>query len=1333
MNSEQWITLAIILLIIFLLLSNQTGRHQIPKRILSGKEIESFTAVNPNTGELVMPSPAGVIIQSSSSGQAVRVCGSASAQAPGLGTSSNQVQIYTNGNPTAVFDTTGLFNKGIIESTSIRATGEAMTGTSGPGLELLYASGNDSCYMNAYDRTSGAFKGLNIQTSGLNVLCATSGAQTTSLACNSTSFTVGVAMTVPTINGTKISSNGSSLTVGVISGDATKMGGYNTGMGYQSLQSCTGEQNTGFGQATLYQCTTGSFNTAIGTTAGGGMVTGSKNIYIGQGTGASGPAVENEIVIGTTATGRGSNTVSIGTNATTNVYTTGAINNVKMWSNGKQSLVLNSTVTDGVAGGVYNGSGDANTGFGWNAIPAITSGQQNTAMGSGSLQAATEGNNNVAMGGNSLKSLTTGTNNIALGQAAGGTILTTGSNNVYLGASTVPSDSAVSNEIVIGQGMTGRGSNTVSIGTYNTDNIYLNTKGSGQAVAAAFATANGLFCTDNYTQAGSNSFLHVWAVAGDAYYDYFGNQYWRSTGLNGYDKATGKTGPDVVMSLDKFGNLSITNSTINAISMRAPTQSVYLNPVSGSVTGSGLACVGIGHDCMKNNTGAQNTGVGSYALSNNVYGNYNTAVGSGVLQFLNPTQAESVASPSKGSFNTGMGIMSLNSLTKGYNNEAFGSGALKSATEGNNNSAIGSNSLTSLTTGSYNVALGQSAATGVLTTGSNNVYLGASTFPSSASVTNEIAIGYGVTGLGSNTINIMNAIKYNINNNSMSIGGTSSAGAINGKYNVFMGNSAGISLTTGEETSGFGQGALAFCTSGMYNSAFGTNSLLSLTTGNYNTGLGHYAGRNLTTGSNNVYIGRESVASSGTATNEIVIGGGGTDSTTNTGKGNNTVSIGNSSTTNVYLNTTAGGTTVIGGGLQVGANASIYLTDTGGVTGTSAYGRYFSAGTGLYQDFTNFFNWRSCGVNGSSNMLSCMSLDLSGNLSVTNAINNVKMWSQGLQSLVLNATTSGSVYNGSGLANTGFGWNAMCSLATGNRNTAFGSSAFANGSLGEDNTVIGYAAGAWMTGSFNTAIGTTALGTGSNNTMFTGNCNTAVGSYAGYNSYTGTAGLTSGPNTYIGNRAMASSAGVFNEIVLGHGPSETGNNVGRGNNTVTIGNSSTVGNYFSGTVYSGGTALTSDFRLKKNIQYLSNQGELQKILQLKPCTFQFNNSLQTHTGFIAQELELVYPEAVDGKKYEYEYEVDIEGKPLVDGYGNVVYKVDKDGNYIPRHRTISPNAILSHSVLAIQELTDLVVSQRSTIQSLELQLQQQRELQLQQQRELQEQRDQIQFILSKLR
>ena len=1050
MNSEQWVMLVIIILIIFLLFSNQgCNRNRSPEKILSEKELEPFTAVPRNGGELFTPSASGILIQSSSSGQAIRVCGSSSSQATGLGKSANQVQIYTNGDPTAAFDATGLYNKGIVEATgSFRSTGDSHTaGSGGPGLELSYVSANDTCYATSINRTTSAFKPMNIQSSGFTVLCSPNATttQVTPIDCSSTAITIGVPMTTSTM-------------------------------------------------------------------------------------------------------------------------TTGNINNVKMWSNSGQSIVLNATHT---SGGVYSGSGTANTGLGWNALSSTTTGGQNTGFGASSLNRNTTGVRNVAMGDNTLSYLTSGTDNVAIGTSA-------------------------------------------------------------------------------------------------------------------------------------------LNSSVN-----------------------GIGNIAIGASSLQN--------------LNDVSGNYNTAVG----------------------------ISTLNTLTTGKNNEAFGSGALQVATSGYNNVSIGGNSLKTLTTGYNNVALGQSAATGVLTTGSNNVYLGASTVPSSATVSNETVIGAGTRGLGNGTLNIMNLIKVDNTLFNYTIGGTTTTDTLKGQYNVFMGNSAGISLTTGEQTCGFGQGALYSCTSGTYNSSFGTNSLLSLTTGNYNTGLGHYAGKNLTTGSNNVYIGRESVASSGTATNEIVIGGGSpSDTSGNWGKGSNTVSIGNSSTTNVYLNTTSGGTTVIGGGLQVGANASIYLTDTGGVTGASAYGRYFSAGGGLYQDFTTFFNWRSCGVNGVSNMLSCMSLDSAGNLSVTNAINNIKISGGASSQTVVLCTTSGT-YSGSGL-NTVIGHNAMAAATTGTYHTAVGlsalsslidgtgCSAFGLESLklakGSYNTAMGYSAGngsGTCTGGGNEAFGAGALQvftTGNNNsaigsnslkTLTTGSNNVALGQSAA------TGVLTTGTNNvYLGAYTVASSAAVTNEIAIGYGVTGLGSNtinimnaikyntnsnsmsIGgtasagaiNGTYNVFMGNSAgnsmlttsqqntgigqgalyacTTGSYNSafgcnsgincttgyqntfvgqaaggvcttgannicigystsssnanvsneyvigisvsgrgtntcyigstGGVYHGGNtstwATTSDIRIKENINSLGDASS--KLLALRPVTFNYIETKRGDTGFIAQEYQTVFPEHV---------------------------------------------------------------------------------------------------------
>jgi len=108
-----------------------------------------------------------------------------------------------------------------------------------------------------------------------------------------------------------------------------------------------------------------------------------------------------------------------------------------------------------------------------------------------------------------------------------------------------------------------------------------------------------------------------------------------------------------------------------------------------------------------------------------------------------------------GTENTAVGYYSLIANTTGVQNTALGSTALTSVTTGNNNTALGRFSLGYITTTSGNTAVGGEAGrlntsgtslTGVI----NSVYVGyQSTGTNSAS--NEIVIGAGSAGKGSNS------------------------------------------------------------------------------------------------------------------------------------------------------------------------------------------------------------------------------------------------------------------------------------------------------------------------------------------------------------------------------------------------------------------------------------------------------------------------------------------------------------------------------------------------------------------------------------------------------
>ena len=76
------------------------------------------------------------------------------------------------------------------------------------------------------------------------------------------------------------------------------------------------------------------------------------------------------------------------------------------------------------------------------------------------------------------------------------------------------------------------------------------------------------------------------------------------------------------------------------------------------------------------------------------------------------------------------------------------------------------------------------------------------------------------------------------------------------------------------------------------------------------------------------------------------------------------------------------------------------------------------------------------------------------------------------------------------------------------------------------------------------------------------------------------------------------------------------------------------------------------------------------------------------------------PTAVDGKKYHFYFETDADGKPKLDVEGNIVKKLDPDGNPMPRYLSLDTNEILSRSVLAIQEQHDEITSLKAQLASL---------------------------------
>jgi hypothetical protein len=206
-------------------------------------------------------------------------------------------------------------------------------------------------------------------------------------------------------------------------------------------------------------------------------------------------------------------------------------------------------------------------------------------------------------------------------------------------------------------------------------------------------------------------------------------------------------------------------------------------------------------------------------------------------------------------------------------------------------------------------------------------------------------------------------------------------------------------------------------------------------------------------------------------------------------------------------------------------------------------------------------------------------------------------------------------YNNSlntGYHNTALGYNTLGNNTSGIQNTASGFNALANNTTGNYNTANGFGTlQANSTGNLNIAMGLYALG---NNT--TGSNNVAIGYAAMDNHYSGDRNTAIGNNTKISNN-------VENSIAIGNDAS-----VGS-SNTIQLGNGNITSVYTSGIIYASGTQLTSDRRLKTNIEPIQNS--IATIMKLNPVHYDKKNSLDSkdfdkkENGFIAQEIQKVLP------------------------------------------------------------------------------------------------------------
>jgi len=349
-------------------------------------------------------------------------------------------------------------------------------------------------------------------------------------------------------------------------------------------------------------------------------------------------------------------------------------------------------------------SADENTMVGFSAGKGITTGGSNVGVGVNTFLGTLTGGNNVAIGLGVLAAATSGFNNTAVGTTAMGGVVT-GRDNTCIGFD-------AGDVITSGQFNTFVGSQSGELTTTANDNTGVG----GNAMAANVSGAK-------------NSALGFNALAANT------------------------TGP---------------NSTAVGYGALASHTTAGNNTAVGYQAGDAITTgdqgVYIGQDAGGAGTTGTNTVVGAVALTTQILGTRNTALGYGAMQLAGGDGSSNLlvnntAVGHQAMYNhdkddcTAVGMQSLFTMTSGTRNVALGGGAGYAITSGADNITLGVNAGNSITTGANNVAVGKDAMDAV-TTGDSNICIGKGSAISAVDTDGEITIGFNTGGNGSNSFTV---------------------------------------------------------------------------------------------------------------------------------------------------------------------------------------------------------------------------------------------------------------------------------------------------------------------------------------------------------------------------------------------------------------------------------------------------------------------------------------------------------------------------------------------------------------------------------------------------
>lgn len=627
---------------------------------------------------------------------------------------------------------------------------------------------------------------------------------------------------------------------------------------------------------------------------------------------------------------------------------------------------------------------------------------------------------------------------------------------------------------------------------------------------------------------------------------------------------------------------------------------------SGAMREGGSYAIGIGFQAMYKGGTSGSTAIGHFALYNSIWGFDNTAIGYGTMN-----------KNINGSYNSTLGASSLVNNIVGNSNTAIGKETLKN-TNASKNTAIGDSAGFANTTGTLNTFIGYQAN-------------------GSATITNATAIGANANVTASNSLVLGNNVNVGIGTTAPTekldvVGKTKTS-----TLQVTTGATAGNVLTSDASGNATWQ---ANGNGTVTSIAFAMPSLFSVS-GSPVTSSGTITTILATQNANTIFAGPSSGAAAAPTFRAMVaadIPSGSTYYIQNNAVGNN-FATGQAASFDITGDAEINGTLEVNGNVGIGTTAPSEKLDVIGKTKTSTLQVTTGAGTTgqvLTSDALGNATWQT-----------------NGNGTVT--------------SVALSMPTIFSV-SGSPVSSSG---TLTASLATQSANTIF----------------AGPSSGGAASPTFRTLVAadipTGAAGYIQNNTV---GANFATGQAASFDitgngEINGTLNING--NVGIGNIAPSaklevtntSGGGITEMIVNSNGTTDadfilktTNTNMGwfgggavnklaawnYANNTeplTILGSNGNVGigvttptqklhvsgnGLFTGTVTAScGVLACSDIRYKKNINPLTNS--LQKILLVNGVNYNFkqdefpekNFSSKKQIGFIAQDLELIFPELVE--------------------------------------------------------------------------------------------------------